>query len=163
MISWQARPVEVANLLNPAFCGIIIQEFVKEYNNQTSTGVPFELIVLVLPIILHKSTRELLPLRSSTMMHVWLQKQPEVRVGFSQRTKELIPFSKESISFLLAREILTLDMNSNFFRTKRRNSKAIAELPSELTVYIQKARLIAKWFAQNTSSSTIYTMWGIRP
>jgi len=163
MIAWQERPVEVANLLNPAFCGVITQEFVKEYNSQTSTGVPFELVFLVLPIILHKKTRDLLPMRSTTMMHVWLQKHPEVRIGFSQRTKELIPFTKESISFLLVRKLLAVDEYGNFFRTKRRNRKSIADLPIELTSYIRKTRLVAKWFAQNSSSSTIYTMWGIRP
>lgn len=163
MIEWQSRPIEVANLLNPAFCGVILQEFVKEYNQQTSTGVNYELIILVLPIILHKYTRDLIPHTSRTKMHIWLQEHPEVRMDFAKRVKELIPFTNESISFLLIRDLLAINDEGKFVRTTRRNRKPVTSLPTDLAVFIQKAKLVAKWFSQNSSSATIYTMWGIRP
>jgi len=99
MKSWHARPTEVANLLNPAFCGYLLMEYVKQYEVETGTGVPFELMFLLLPVVLHKPTRECLPSSTRTHFPVWLQRHPEIRIDFANRVKDLIEITKESIFF----------------------------------------------------------------
>ncbi len=68
--TWENRSVISANLLNPAFCGEVIRRTIWGYNsNSENEKIPFSLLSLILPIVLHKDTREKMPLRSSTYFH----------------------------------------------------------------------------------------------
>jgi hypothetical protein len=163
MIPWQFRPTEVANLLNPPFCGILLREFVIAYEDERRQGVPYELVFLVLPIVLHKSTREALPRTLRTQMHVWLQQNPNVRVQFAYRTKELTPFTKEALIFLMQRQFLTLNSQGLLATGSGKYKLTIGTRTGEIYDCIKKAKFVGKWFAQAGSSSTIYTMWGICP
>ena len=100
MIPWSKRTPEIANLLNPSFCAILLYSATFEYQKKAkNNSMPFPLLYLVLPIILHKSTRN--RVNSRTNMVVWLQRNPDVLVGFADRTKNLIGFTNEAIEFLL--------------------------------------------------------------
>jgi len=57
MIPWEHRPIEVANLFNPAFCGEVIRRCGAGYSAKLQTGMPYALAFLVLPIVLHPATR----------------------------------------------------------------------------------------------------------
>ncbi|PEO46716.1 hypothetical protein CN563_13160 [Bacillus sp. AFS026049] len=167
MINWDYRPSEVANLLNPAFCGIILRDFIRAYKEESGDGVPYELLFLLLPIVLHSNSRINLPNSVRTHMHVWLQNVPEVRIGFSKRVKELVPFTKESISFLLQKGYLEIDEDGKVLPKNKRYRISLSRMNRDTNSYIQdyknKSELVGKWFARTGSSSTIYTMWGIRP
>lgn len=163
MIPWRYRPTEVANLLNPSFCGILLREFVSAYEDERQQGVPYELVFLVLPIVLHKSTREALPRTVRTQMHVWLQRNPSVRIQFADRTRELIPFTKEALIFLMQRQLLSLDSEGLLVIDSGKYKKTIGTGTGEIYDCIKRAKFVGKWFAQAGSSSTIYTMWGICP
>ncbi|WP_414577239.1 three component ABC system middle component [Anabaena sp. CCY 9402-a] len=60
MQSWEQRPLEYANLLNPAFCSIILHNAIKGYQNEKKQGMPYPLLFLLLPLVLHNSTRNAL-------------------------------------------------------------------------------------------------------
>ncbi|KOP70272.1 hypothetical protein AMS59_20845 [Lysinibacillus sp. FJAT-14745] len=169
MNSWENRPVEIANLINPAFCGFLIYEFIKGHEEKVDSevGTPYELFFLMLPIILHKPTKLVLPRSVSTYMHVWLQEKPEVRVGFALRAKELVPFTKEAIHFLMKREIITVNENGNFKISGKIKPSVINSLENDSKMYLSdyqnKAKMLGRWFAVTGTSSTIYTMWGVSP
>jgi hypothetical protein len=59
---WNQRPIEIRNLFNPAFCGLVMHRAMCGYEEEESSpqGVPFSLTFLVLPLCLHKETREVL-------------------------------------------------------------------------------------------------------
>lgn len=80
MDSWEKRSPEVANLLNPAFCAVILYATVAEYQKKAKSGVPFPLLYLLLPIVLHQGTRS--RINSKTNMVVWLQRNPDVLIVF---------------------------------------------------------------------------------
>mgnify|MGYP000535543387 FL=1 len=71
---WSERAQEIAFLLNPAFCGRILYSTIKTYANNSHRALPFPLIYLVLPLVLHKSTRE--KINSRTQLLVWIQNIP---------------------------------------------------------------------------------------
>lgn len=83
MKSWESRPTEVANLLNPAFCGEILSNTISSYHSTTHKNFPFALSFLILPIVLHSPTRRTMPPRKG--MHVWLQENPEIKINFANR------------------------------------------------------------------------------
>src|SRR5262245_49158841 len=100
MKPWASRPTELAYLFNPAFCGWVLREAVEGYVSVKPAGMPLALSFLILPLVFHRSTRELIPAAVTTRFHVWLQEHPEVRVNFAERTRELAPFTREALLFL---------------------------------------------------------------
>jgi ABC-3C biological conflict system middle component len=61
MPPWNKRPAETANLLNPAFVGVLLRKAIDGYTAESEAGMPFELIFLVLPLSLHPPTAARLP------------------------------------------------------------------------------------------------------
>jgi hypothetical protein len=164
--SWEQRPFEYANLLNPAFCAILLRNAIKSYQDQKKQGMPYPLLFLVLPIVLHGSTRNTLPETTRTKLHIWLQRQPEARVGFGDRTSNLVPYTKEALIFGMQTGIVNICNDGNFtcVKGKLKSISAVSwSKDTEPAICCKKAEFIGRWLAQAGEVSTIYTMWGIRP
>ena len=59
---WRERwTVVEANHFNPAYCGVLIYEFVRSYQKAKDSAAPFALVFCALPIALHPATRDRLP------------------------------------------------------------------------------------------------------
>lgn len=99
MLNWEKRPFEIANLFNPAFCALLLRDAVEGYQKENPEGMPYPLFVFVLPLVLHKTSRERMPQRISSAMHAWLKKNEELRIGFVKRVRHMLPYSKESLIF----------------------------------------------------------------
>src|SRR5262249_40092974 len=103
MTPWACRPSEVANLLNPAYCGLLLREAMQGYESETPEGMPFALAFLILPVVLHEPTRLLLPGKTTTSLHAWLQERPNARIGFAERAREMVLHTREALLLLAAR------------------------------------------------------------
>lgn len=119
MLSWEKRPAEIANLLNPAFCSVLLRSSIDGFQKEKEYGISYPLLFLVLPLVLHAPTRQTLPKTTQTKLHVWLQNFPEVRVRFVNRTRELVPYTKEALIFGLQTEIIAICNNGNFIVTPK--------------------------------------------
>jgi hypothetical protein len=161
MIIWERRPIEIASLLNPAFCGEVLRRCIEEYEKVASHPFPFPLLYLVLPIVLHKNTRE--TIASQRQLHVWLQSHEEVKIGFANRTRQLLPITKEALLFLLQVQAISIDEQAqlNTIRYQRRTPSSQKE--GEINNCYKTAVIIGRWFARAGSVTTIYALWGIRP
>lgn len=166
MQSWEQRPLEYANLLNPAFCSILLQNAIKGYQNEKKQGMPYPLLFLVLPLVLPSSTRNALPKKIVTKLHIWLQRHPEAHVGFGDRTSNLVPYTKEALAFGIQTGIINVCDDGKFTWVKGK-LKSISSLSwsidTEPAICCKKAEFIGRWLAQAGEVSTIYTMWGICP
>lgn len=111
MLRWEERPTEVANLLNPAFVGILLRRAVDGYAQHSQKGMPLELLFLVLPFCLHAATARRLPRAVSTPLHVWLQRAEnrDVLISFAERASALVPFGREAIMFAAQRGVLAIE------------------------------------------------------
>ncbi|MEH2337869.1 three component ABC system middle component [Nostoc sp.] len=166
MQSWEQRPFEYANLLNPAFCSILLRNAIKNYHAQKKQGMPYSLLFLVLPLVLHGSTRNALPKTTVTKLHIWLQRQPEARVGFGDRTSYLVPYTKEALAFGMQTGIVNICDDGKFTYVNGKLKRILAVSWSEDTEpysCCKKAEFVGRWLAQAGEVSTIYTMWGICP
>jgi hypothetical protein len=162
-LRWDQRPRDVAYLLNPAFCGEIMRGCIKSYQKTAQRPMPFPLLFLILPIVLHKSTREVMPQTARIRMYSWLQANPQVKVGFAQRARTLLSASKETLVFMMQFGVLTVD-NDAMLSAPLKSPKKIRKLKNgEVADCFKRAELLGKWFANSGSSISIYTMWGIKP
>lgn len=166
MLPWHERPFEIASLLNPAFCALLLCDSVDNYNQEeiTRRGMPYALSFLVLPLVLHKSTREALPKSTLATMSEWLEQTPQVLVGFAARTRLLIPFTKEAIVFGMQKKAIQIDKYGKLIPDKHRALHNIALWPndSEPAMCRKKAGLVGRWFTRSGDAATIFRTWGIR-
>lgn len=163
MKSWHERPQEIANLLNPAFCGEIIRRCITKYYQHTDKAFDYTLLYLILPIVLHGPTRKKFPPTVRTHMHVWLQEHQSVRIGFADRTKELVPITKESISFLMQLNAMKINNNGAITIFPYRNKALPGHRNEEIKDIMKKAERVGQWFSNSGTVATIYTMWGVKP
>jgi hypothetical protein len=163
MTIWEERPFEIANLLNPAFCAVLIASSVTGYEKEASKGMPYPLAFFVLPLVLHRSTRDEIPRSIVTRMHSWLQEKPEVRVGFAERMRAMTPFTREAIIFGIQVRALGLNDQGELVKGDARIKPGNWESGAEPNVCRQKAGFVGRWIARAGDLSTIFIMWGVQP
>jgi hypothetical protein len=164
MKRWEERTVEEAHLLNPAFCCAVLSASVVGYASEGSVGIPFVLSFLVLPITLHKRTRESLPRDTRTSLAAWLQQNAEARVGFAPRVIALRPHTREAILFGTTHGWITLSGGLLAPTVNERTINNSAQsLETEARECLRRATFVGKWFARTGSASTVMALWGVRP
>lgn len=162
MKPWHQRPREIRNLFNPAFCGLVLVRGLDSYNQLAKQPMPYSLTLLILPLCLHKRTRELLRAAPRTYFTKILQEHPEIRVGFAQRTRGLFIYTMEAYAYLMAYGAIAVDdsggitLNDKIVRKSVKGSQDTKDCQAV-------ARLLGRKLAQVNDRVTIYTMLGIRP
>ena len=162
MNPFESRPIEVANLLNPAFCGEILLRAVTQYRTTSGRAFPYALAFLVLPIVLHKRTRESILLGTRQQLHAWLQEHQDVRVGFAERAKEMVPFANETVMFLLQLNRLSVNDRGELL-ANRRSRVGQVQTTTEIEDCYNKASIIGRWFARSGAVENVFAMWGVKP
>jgi len=161
MKEWNKRPKEIASNFNPAFCGELMYYVLEEYEKVSNKGLPLLLLPLILPIILHKGTRDTIG-SSRTRMSVWLHQNPEVKINFASRVDNLLEVTLETYAFLIYYNVIEVEDGGLILKNKLIKRKKI-ELHEETKACIDKAKIIGRWFAKNSDVATIYFMWGVKP
>lgn len=165
MMTWAHRAREEAHLLNPAFCGALISLAVAEYVESEPRGLPYSLSPIILPVVLHKRTRELLPRSVRTSLASWLDESPSVRLGLVERVRALVPYSREAVLFAGSHRALRF-VNGGRLATGPSSistTKYERTTTDEARACLRSARLIGRWFAAAGSEHTVLLLWGIRP
>lgn len=162
MKNWENRATEIAYLLNPAFCGRIIYHAIKTYQQESKRPMPFPLVYLILPMVLHRKTRE--RIKSITQMQIWIQRNPEMLIGFADRAQSMVPITNEAVEFLMQSGIVTLTNNAELELAQLFKALSTTKYSNdEIKECIRKSSSVAKWFAKAGTVETIYVSWGVRP
>ena len=104
MLNWEKRPFAIANLINPAFCAIILHASIGDFFKESNQGMPFALVFLILPMILHEPTQKALPQNIRKTLTEWFKEQPE-EFGkvFMHQVRQFVPCTRESLLFGMQR------------------------------------------------------------
>ncbi|MBF0555841.1 MAG: hypothetical protein HQK96_15045 [Nitrospirae bacterium] len=165
MKAWQERPIEEANLLNPAFCCVVLTSSIVGYASDKGYWMPFPLSFMILPLVLHKPTRDLLPLKTTTSFPAWIQKNASARVLFYERVVSLKPYTREALTFGLIHNWLAFQEDGNLQSIKKETDidKYLRKLNDEAQECVKRSHFLGKWLAKAGSPQTVMTLWGIRP
>ena len=161
MRNWSNRTREIAYLLNPAFCSRLLYATIKEYEKKTTHSFPFPLVYLILPLVLHKETRE--AINSRTQLPQWVQLNQRLMIGLGRRTKDLVPITNEALEFLLQSKMVHLSDDGTLTAPSKRGLSKTRFVNSEITECIIKCEHVARWFANTGKIETIYICLGVRP
>lgn len=163
MLTWDDRPVEVANLLNPAFCGEVLRRCIRAYQSQASQRFPYPLLFLVLPILLHGNTRNQISRPQRQSLHAWLHEHPDTKVGFAERARSLVPVTREALAFLLHSGAVEVDDQGSVGSTYYERRSRTVQVDGDVADCYAKAEVVGRWFARAGTTATIFAMWGVRP
>lgn len=162
MKRWDQRPFEVKNLFNPGFCGLILFRALQGFEEIDPDGIPFSLTFLVLPLCLHKDSRQLIADSPRSYLLKIVERNPQLLVGFADRTRELMPFVLEAFGLLMAKGCFVVSPDGRVKTVPDLVRKSITG--TQETVSCQRvARTVGKEFARIADRVTVYTTFGIRP
>lgn len=165
MKPWLDRPKEEAYLLNPSFCCLLVTASVVGYCSIGNSGLHYSLPFMIMPIVLHKSTRENLPKKISTSLAAWLEKNQNAKILYYERVKALSPYVREAILFGGLYNWLGLRKGGLLITTKtdRDVKKYIGKATDEVQECIKRSNFVGRWFANAGSVETIMALWGVNP
>ncbi len=124
--------------------------------------MPFSLSLLVLPLCLHKDSREVIANSSRSYLLKIAEKNQQVMIGFADRVTQMLPYAFEGFGLLMERGCLTVAEDGRIQTVPDKVRKAIKG--TEETVSCQRAaRIVGREFARIADRVTVYTTFGIRP
>ncbi len=146
----------------------LIQLFALLFSSESIIGyeengknLPYPLIYLILPLVLHRQTRDALPPSIRKHMHVWLQENSHLTIGFAERTCNFVPITKEAIIFGIKSKIFSIDSSGNFIFDKQNVS--LIENDKDFKIIRNKAKFVGRWLEKAGDLRTIYSLWGVQP
>ena len=163
-LSWAERPAEEARVFNPAFCAELIGRTVGEYHRTCQTTLNMVIAYLVLPLTLHRPTREALPKRADTAFAGWVAKHDALLVELPERTRHLRPVSREALLFAVHHQLLVLDVGGllpGVEAVRRRTRFAVST--DEVSAARRAAALLGRWFAGQATQTSILRGMGVAP
>lgn len=104
-----------------------------------------------------------MPQRSSTYFHHWVDENEHLFIDFAERVKELLPYTKESIMFLLLHNAVKISDNGEIEVNKFSKKLPVGESNEEIRTIYKKAELLGKWLRLTGNEQTIYMFLKIRP
>lgn len=162
MKPWNRRPFEIRNLFNPAFCGLVLFRGLNGYEEKDARGMPFSLSLLVLPLCLHKDSREVIASSPRSYLLKTAEKNQQIMVGFADRVTQMLPYSFEGFGLLMAMGCIAIADDGRIRTVPKKVRKSVTGTAE--TVNCQKvARIVGGEFARIADRLTIYTTFGIRP
>ncbi len=162
MKRWNQRPFEIRNLFNPAFCGLVLFRSLRGYEEVDASGMPFSLSLLVLPLCLHKDSREAIDGTSRSYLFKTTDKNPQIMVGFPDRVTHMLPYAFEGLGLLMERGCVAIADGGRVQTVPGRVRKTVNGTAETISCQ-RAARLIGRKFAGISDRATVYTTFGIRP
>lgn len=162
MKRWDQRPFEIRNLFNPAFCGLVLFRALHGYEEENAGGMPFSMSLLVLPLCLHKDSREVFASSPRSYLLKTTERNQQIMVGFADRVTQMLPYTFEGFGLLMERGCITIADDGRIQTVPNKIRKTIKGTAE--TIACQKvARIVGKEFARIADRATVYTTFGIRP
>lgn len=159
---WSERPFEIRNLFNPAFCGLILLRAFQGFEEFDESGMPFSLTLLILPLCLHKDSRDVISNNPRKYFLKIINDNPKLLVGFSERTRSLLPYTFEALGFTKQLQSFKVTDDGRLKMHEKGVRKKVAG--TQESIDCQKAaKIVGKNFAKIGDRVTIYTTLGIRP
>jgi hypothetical protein len=162
MKRWDQRPVEIRNLFNPAFCGLVLFRSFCGYEEEDPRGMPFSLTLLILPLCLHKRSRDILLQGNRSYVLKVVSSHPELLVNFGRRTTDLLPFAFEALGLLMQLGAFVVDRDGRLKAVPNGVRKSLTGT-AESVACQRVARFLGREFARVGDRSTLYTTLGVRP
>ena len=167
MQAWENRPQEISSLLNPAFCGILLTIGIAEYTKKNAEGAPFAFPFIMLPLVLHKPSRQTFPRNVNTHFSNWITnaETAPAKVGFAKRARNLVPYVREALIFTMQNNSIQLTRTGALKSTESAEiiRKFYSGSTEEVSDCIKASQICGKWLAMAGDFKSVMALTGVRP
>jgi len=165
MTPWATRALEERSLLNPSFCSLLIWHAAAGLGSADQRRLSFEESFLILPLTLHRQTRDSLPRDTRTSLANWLETNPLARGVVASRAEFLVPFTKEALTFGGIHRLFHFEQGGIVADTSWEPALkgSLKSSTDEVKHCAKRASFVGKWFACGGSSTTVLALMGVRP
>jgi hypothetical protein len=162
--AWAVRPPEEARNFNPAFCAELIARTVGEFHKARQKPLSIATAYLVLPLVLHKPTRDALPSRANAALGTWIAENNPMLAEFPRRANRVQSVSREALLFAIRHQVLKIQGGGLAPGDK---PIRLSSRPTPSTDDVDEARaaamLLGRWFAGQVTESAILQGLGVTP
>jgi hypothetical protein len=123
--------------------------------------MPFTLSLLILPLSLHRQSRETLQRGNRSYFLKVVAEHPEVQVGLGRRCTDVLPFTFEGLGLLM--HLNTLSVHPDGRLLPGAGVRKTIGGTQESVACQRVAAFLGKEFARIGDRGTIYAALGIRP
>lgn len=159
--NWDNRSWVTAGMLNPAVVGAAIVATAHMYEEQSQEPMPWELIYLSVPMVLHKDTRESLPTRIDSHAAKWISDTAAIQSSFPQRVSSMAAYTREGLRYALRSGALILVEDGRLHGVP--SWKLNKSRDQDLALIVGKAAFLGRWFAHTGTPATLYALFGVSP
>lgn len=171
MSAWQERSIEQRNLLNPAFCAIVVWHLTRGYRTEATAlgseegGLPFALAFVGASLILRGQTREQLPRSTATSLATWVHDHPLERSAVAKGVVVLRATVREALLFGAQHGLLSLDgprLEASDAALKKINAY-LRTSSVEVRDCMRQATLVGRWLCKAGAPPTVLALLGVQP
>lgn len=168
MTAWQSRTIEQRNLLNPAFCAIVLSQLATGYAKEASDGgvddrLPLELAFVGSSFVLRGQTRTQLPSTVRTSLATWIQDHPLERSAVAKGVVVLRSYVREAVIFGAQHGVLGVDGRSVVAVDAPAGLAAYLRTSSaEVRECIRSANFVGRWLWKAGAPTTVMALLGVQ-
>ncbi len=148
-------------MLNPALFTMIAAAAAEEYGRAAKQRMPWALMFLVPPLVLHRGTREALPRTTATHWPTWVGRNPVLLSGYPLRARSLVEPTRAGLRFGLWHGVLAIDDEQRL--QGRLRLKARPEDLGDVAQVLRSSGLVGKWLTKLDSPATAFALLGVAP
>ena len=160
---WKKRPFEIRNLLNPAFCAVLLCQAIEGYQQESKQDMPYPLVFLVLPLVFPQKIRNSLQnIQVDKSFNTWIQDNSLNFLDFNNVVDFLNPYTKEAIIISMQFNFLAIKKGKLLLPKRLCEPTEIWNNQSESMDCYTKSKFVGRWFARIGSTTIIFKSLGIR-
>jgi hypothetical protein len=148
-------------VLNPALTAATVTWAAARYRSTAKAAMPWELSFIVVPLVLHRRTRDQLPKSSSTHLPAWIGRNQTTLAGFADRATDFAPFVREGIRFGLRAQLFTFVDGADLHGTVKQSMSPPKD--TELRTILSAAATVGGILAKAGTSTNVYAQFGVTP
>lgn len=170
MTEWQARTIEERNLLNPAFCAVLLWNVAKGYQSEAAAAnadvglLPIELAFVSASFVLRGQTRRQLPSTVRTSLATWIRDQPLERSAVAKGVVILRPYVREALLFGAQHGVLSMQRRhvAGDIGATRKITRYLKQSSAEVRDCVGRAGFVGRWLYRAGTVSTVLAMLGVQ-
>ena len=167
---WQARTIEQRNLLNPAFCAVVLWQVARGYRAEAETvagataALPVELAFVGASFVLRGQTRSQLPGTVRTSLATWIQDHPLERSAVAKGIGILRPYVREALLFGAHHGALLISGRTVAGEpgAARRINSYLRQSSADVRDCAGRAHFVGRWLNKGGTPSTVMAMLGVQ-
>jgi hypothetical protein len=167
---WQARTIEQRNLLNPAFCAVVLWQVARGYRAEAETvagamaALPVELAFVGASFVLRGQTRSQLPGTVRTSLATWIQDHPLERSAVAKGVGILRPYVREALLFGAHHGALLISGRTVAGEpgAARRINSYLRQSSADVRDCAGQAHFVGRWLNKGGTPSTVMAMLGVQ-